>query len=696
MITYKINNCVISFDELLGSIISIKKNQKEYIFSSLPIFSIKLRKHNNSSYIISSFDLSFKKRNRNTFIYENSRLIVKLSIYKINSGLSFKISVKNLTSDVIEWVELPSFGLKPKLQDEENGEGSVLFPYNEGCLVTNLKRRNNSPFPFIEPDYPSLGRFSVFPNMICSQFITYQTDEIGFYIGLHDPLRGTKHIDFTVVDNSLNLKTRIYSNKNYKEDYESDFPIILKIFDGDIYNGLNIYRKWFYSHLPNNVKKTKENLNDLPKWYNGSPIVLVTPLRGHFDTDEMKPTKLFPYNNAIPLLNDFKEKIQAPIMYLLMHYESTAPWAPPYMFPPFGGMDLFKSFVHKMHENNHYLGLYCSGFGYTIQSNLIKTYNKEEEFIKNNYKDIMCSNSDGEISSTICEAQRKGYDLCPSLEKSKELFVNEMNKVINSGVDYVQALDQNHGGCSYFCYSDKHPHPPVPGKWQQIEVNKTLDKLMKPRDVLLGTESGASEPFIDKLKFSDNRFNLNYYIGMPFPLYSYIYHEFLHNFMGNQICNTLSKEEYNYTFRLAYSFICGDNLTAVITDEGEISNSWCERITTNKEVAITFLRNLSRWKLHLGKDFLNYGKMIKPIKFKTNYKTFKCEDNTIINVLGAQTGAFKLKNKKVQFIVNYQLNPINVCFDSKYKIFNDPLSKQYLISDNIKIEPLNAIMIEIR
>ena len=97
MINYYINSCAISFDECIGSIVSIKKKNKEYIHSSLPLFSVKLRKHDNASYIISSFDLTFKKRIKNSFVYENSDLLIKLFIYKINDGLSFKINVKNKT-----------------------------------------------------------------------------------------------------------------------------------------------------------------------------------------------------------------------------------------------------------------------------------------------------------------------------------------------------------------------------------------------------------------------------------------------------------------------------------------------------------------------------------------------------------------------------------------------------------------------
>ena len=467
MIKYKFkNDFEIFFNEKKCSITSIKKNGKELIFESLPFFSIKLRDKDNSSFIISSFDFSFVSRKEDLFNYKNKFIDVYLLFKKIKKGFRVRVKVKNKSKYVIEWIELNSFGLNPKLKDEENGNGEILYPYNEGCLVSNMARRNASPFPFIEPTYPSLGKYSIFPNMICSQFICYIGDGYGIYFGLHDKNRGTKHIDFKSCPNSIKIVNRIYSNCNYGQDYKMDFYAYLLFFDGDCYDGMDFYKKWFLRNKIDNLVKIEKN-KDLPSWYKNSPIVLTFPVRGHFDTDKMEPNKFFPYKNSLPYIDDFASSLDSQVMALLMHYEGSAPWAPPYIFPPYGGKEMLDEYVGLMHEHNHLVGLYCSGFGYTIQSNLIKSYNKEDEFKEKGYSRLMCSNSNGEIKSLICLDQRKGFDLCPCLDESKKLWANEISKLVKSNIDYIQALDQNHGGNSYFCYSSNHGHPPVPGKWQE-------------------------------------------------------------------------------------------------------------------------------------------------------------------------------------------------------------------------------------
>lgn len=695
MINYYLkNNFAVVFDEINCSINSIKKDGNELIYEHLPFFSIKLRNKDNSSFVISSFDFDFASASENVFIYHNLYVNVLLFFEPKDNGFSTKIKVKNHTSSVIEWVELNSFGLNPKLKDEDGGSGEILYPYNEGCIVSNMKRRNNSPFPYLEPEYPSLGKYSIFPNMVCSQFICYMEDGYGIYLGLHDKNRGTKHIDFKSCDNSLKIVNRIYSNSDYGKDYEMDFNAVLLFFDGDYYDGMEFYRQWFHQNLIHGLTEIEKN-KQLPSWYSLSPIVSIFPIRGHFDTDKMEPNKFYPYKNSIPCIDEFSSLTDSKIMALLMHYEGSAPWAPPYVCPPFGGEKLFSDYVLEMHSHNHLVGVYCSGFGWTEQSKLIETYNRHDDFVSNNYSKLMCSNSDGTIKSLICLQQRDGYDICPCQYESKKLWADEISNVAKLGVDYIQALDQNHGGNCYFCFSSNHAHPPVPGMWQQIESNKAIDMVSRPNHLLLGCESASSEPFISRLQFSDNRFNLNYYIGMPFPIYSYLYHPYVNNFMGNQICMTLSNEPYNYSYRVAYSFICGDMLSMVIDDDGEMHLSWCSGLKVNKAVGTTILKNLNGWRQYKGKDYLCCGVASRPIEVDTNFVSFKTEDGTNLLVKGIQTSAFKYKNKTMQFIANFQLAETKIKFKQPHKIYKDYLSDEYIITNEIKISPLSAVMVEI-
>ena len=693
------NQSLISVDFEQGEITKIVAFGSENILrGKTPVFSLKLRNERGESSVITAFDCTFVSFDGKHAKYRHEAADVSVFVKKKKDGLLWRISVRNKTPDLIEWTELAAFGVPEKLKDEEGGSGEIVYPYNEGVLVTDMQKRMTSPFPYIEPEYPSSGRYSVFPNMVSSQFLAYVTDGFGIYLGLHDRERTTKHIDFRYGEGCIKLQMRTYSNASYGQDYDMPFFLDMTLFCGSCFDACSLYRKWFEKNLPKGLKKITE-ADDLPDWYEESPIVVAYPVMGRFDTDKIIPNKLYPYANALPYLREISEKTDSKVMSLLMHWEGTAPWAPPYCWPPQGGEALFGEYLSEAHALGFLVGLYCSGMGWTQQSNLVREYNMEEIFEREGLKKAMCSDSDGSICSEICRDQRIGYDFCPASDEGAEILVSEFGKVVNSGVDYVQALDQNHGGCCYFCYSNKHNHPPAPGKWQAEATNSVLSRV-KNENVLLGCESAASEPFLANLKFSDNRFNLNYYIGLPVPLYSFIYHEYVNNFMGNQVCMMLSREEYNYSFRCAYSFIAGDMLTAVIDDCGEIAYCWGKdtfKEHTDRNVSLTILKNLNGWRRKGGKKFLHTGRMIKPVPVVCGKNSFVIENGSILQVDEVLTSAYAFGKERAQFIVNYNLHEVTVSWNKKADVYKDSgLENCVRKTDSVRIAPLSAVMIKLR
>ncbi len=686
-------NSKIVVNKSKATISSIKRDDAELIAKDAPLFSVKLRRKDATSFVITSKDFAFVKEEDGATTYSHELLDAEVILMPMDGEIHGRINVHNKSGLVIEWVEFLSFSVDENFVDD-GGSGEILFPYNEGCVVSSLTRRENAPFRYYEPDYPSQGRYCIFPNMICSQFISYLKGDFGVILYAQDESRGTKHIDFVRDNGGCRVFIRTYTGCRYGESYKMPFDMVIKTFEGNFYDACEIYRQWFEAHKVEGLTKIKDN-ESLPKWYHNSPIILAFPLRGHNDTGEMEPNGFFPYQNTIKICSKLSKKLESPVMELLMQWESGSPWAPPFYWPPLGGEAAFSKFLKESHELGMSVGLYCSGLGWTEYSKIVPEYNKQKIFQENHYRDIVCENSNGNAVSTIVAGIRFGYDLCPYNEEARKLFSDNINVLASSGVDYVQALDQNHGGNAYFCYSPNHGHPDVPGPWQVESTLKAILMLDESK-VLYGCESASAEPFLAKLLFSDNRFNLNYYIGKPFPVHSYIYHEYLNNFMGNQICMTLEKTDYNFSYRVAYSFTAGDMLTTVLSDKGNIPYSWCDDETTDKDNALMILSNLNKWRRGIGADYLHMGKMVKPIKVESEGKSFKCEDSTILHVDGVQTQAFEYRGKVMQFIVNYQNQPINVVFPKAYMVYESPDKDIAYLSKEMDIAPNSAIMVRLK
>ena len=251
----------INFNEC--SITSINFKGEELIHKPVPLFKIKLRDHDASHFYVDAFEFKFLGLENGFYRYSNDKLEASLSVKSLENGLEFGIDVKNKTSLLLEQVELMTIGLFPKLLDEEGGRGEFDIVYNEGERITSMTRRNGASFQFRDVDYPSLSSYHMFPNMISSQFMTYICDEKGIYFGMHDEIRTPKHIDFHVVDDSLQTVMSVFTNCNYGEDYHMDFPSVLLFFEGNYFDGCEIYRKWLYDHKPEGLKTIKEKMHEL-------------------------------------------------------------------------------------------------------------------------------------------------------------------------------------------------------------------------------------------------------------------------------------------------------------------------------------------------------------------------------------------------------------------------------------------------
>lgn len=626
---YRFGNTVCTVDYLGGSVANVTVRGKSLAILRTPLFRVGMRDEQGNQTVADAFSAGTVTETETGAVYTD---FAKMPALKVNitattedEQLCWHCACDNAIGNLIEWVDCPLVSLPaPK-----TGESAILTPYNEGAIVDDLARRQEFGFGHREIEYPSLGCYHVFPNMICSQFLCYLTTDgegqpCGLYFGAHDERRGLKGIDFFAAgEDSVTMQFRLFSGVNTGDSFAPEYAVVWQDFSGTWEAGAAIYREWFESHLPPRVTKLSEK-SEVPDWYEDATIVVTYPVRGIHDMDEMKPNALFPYSNALPLIDNIAERTGARILTLLMHWEGTAPWAPPYVWPPYGGEQPFFDFMDALHRRGHLLGVYCSGFGYTMQSNLIDECNNSAEFEREHLQDAVCAGPDGAVQiSKICTGQRAGYDLCPANRQAQEILNRAYLPLLRSGVDYIQILDQNHGGGQYLCYAKNHGHPHAPGAWMTENMQSLLSSWNAVASkTLLGCESAAAEPFIGNLKMSDNRFELNWLSGRPVPLYAFLYHEYVRNFMGNQVCCPFPAEEDTLCFRLAYSFVAGDCMTVVCTPDGKFLPNWGGRDFTHlpdMDRILTLMHNLTDFYRNEGKPYLSRGRMLpaRPVLCET-------------------------------------------------------------------------------
>jgi len=717
MIVFKRERYRIELDESKGEITSLTNGTKEFICEKMPLFLLQMREHNGDIIQINSYDakkISLVQKESELFVSFSGFRQVNLNLtisFQFDEMISVMIKAENHTPMIIEWIEVLPITVPNDLNDS-GGKSKILWGCNEGVVIDDLSLRE-AGFGYIEPKYPSEGLMGIFPAVVETQFMAYYDLENGLYIGTHDRNGSVKGIDFYRCGAGIKLQFRLFTGLFAGQDFVMNYPLVIQMFQGNWESAAEIYRNWFENTADTPLIDIKKN-KQLPNWYSESPIIVTYPVRGQTDTDLMNPNKLFPYLNAMKHIDRLAEETESKIMVLLMHWEGTAPWAPPYVWPPYGGQDVFQEFADALHQSGHLLGVYCSGLGFTMKSNLVPDYDKSATFAQENLSAVMCLSPEGDLPfSKICTAQRSGYDMCPSCEFTVDTVVEEIQKITSCGIDYIQVLDQNHGGTPYFCYSKDHSHPPVPGKWQveaMIGLLKKLIEAIGKKKVLLGCESAAAEPYIPYLQLNDNRYHLNYHIGKPVPLYAYLYHKYINNFMGNQVGMSSifdhKKCPNNLLMRMAYAFIAGDMLTFVINDEGVITWNWgcnpTEESPSQKD-SIGFAKQLNAWRRERGKKYLYNGKMIKPFEvngFGENYFYKKNQFHLTLPALFTSRWCAD-DGMTGQFIVNYNMHAIDCVVHLQknipFKVYQNNVlllqGEQERIE--LKIPALTSIMIEV-
>jgi len=724
----------ISLDETLTAVESIVYADHNLLssgYTNQPVFNLRFRHRDEGGRIV-EFDAtqaslihSRLKKDKLIVDYEGFdgaelkvRVVIRLS--KGERLSAWDITVDNGTPYLLDHIDFPNLTVKNDLI-ATGGSGHVFWPAQEGCLIEDMRIREEGGWLRYQPiEYPFIGWGGQYPNSVQMQFMAYYNDNGGLYLATHDDRCYPKAFEFhRVNDDAIKLDLRLFTGGAAKGGYTLPYHVIVGVFDGDWFDAADIYRCWVESSDMKLPPKIADN-ETLPDWFFSSPVVITYPVRGVRDLGDQTPNKLFPYTNAIQYIDRYAEAFGSPIMALLMHWEGSAPWAPPYVWPPYGGEKMYGDFVNALHEKGNLAGLYASGIGYTLHSNTDPSYDMTDEFEREGLSKVMKIAPDGTLATNgVCAgnyAQRTGYDMCPANDFVKQVAAGQIAEIVNSKTDYIQYFDQNLGGGAYHCYGTEHGHSYGPGLWLIEEMAALYDNCRSiihhaGKQCLIGCEAAAAEPFMPYLLFNDARATINLAAGRPVPAYAYVYHEYVNNFMGNQngVSHMINMEKSpaNFLQRLAYAFCAGDLLTVIIRDDGEMIWDWGGSWTVpgpDRQQTVQLINNLCGWRQGLGKDYLIYGRMVKPLPIEgaRHVPMITRAAGREIPFESVFTSSWLLPDgRKAQFVVNYlpEYQTVTVdasgCKDIRLHTATPSAGKDFNPGKiTVSIAPLSAVMLD--
>ncbi len=725
MTEFQTDKLHIEIDEQNGSIVSIRNASKSFLAEGEkePIFIVKLLDADGEAvrYSAKEAESVSARWEGNALILtfravggENFNAEVRYTLSDADGMLHLTMSFENNTDKIVEWVDFGSLLLPNDLKGN-GGEAEIFSSIVEGGIFEDLAIREEYTttryreigYGLVEND-SSMG---LYPRSEMTQFMAYLSPQGSLYYGAHDGEANIKQFEVYQEPKSalVRMEHRVFSGGNTGH-YTLPYDIVIGIFDGDWHDAAEIYRSWYKSSAlcPEKIEENKM----LPAWMDDSPVIIIYSVRGVKDTENMAPNCYYPFAEGVKYVNDMAERLGCRVMALMMHWEGTAPWSPPFVWPPFGGEEGFAEAVKALHDKGNLVGVYCSGIGWTTESYLIPDYKSENTAPKLDIEPHLCVSSKGELEDVQTLGRiRKAYEICPSQEIAAEIAVREIEKIAEADVDYCQFFDQDWGGNSKFCYSKEHGHPGAPGKWQNdamLSIQKRANAKIRSmgREMILGAEGAAAEPFIPQLPFNDLRFFKWFYYGRPVPALSYVTHEYTNNFAGNS-CGIgsaldLQKSPEGLAYTIGYAFAAGNMLSIILGPDGVIHWGWCVDWAfgspKNQEALWDYVAHLNAWRRGQGKPYLRYGKMEKPEEIQ-NAGTFTLwrKNGTPINVDGLLTTKWSHGGKSAQFIVNYNETEKSFTIEKDIMLYEKPDGEGKVLraGENIRILPMHAVMAEL-
>ncbi|MBE7062376.1 MAG: hypothetical protein E7390_01110 [Ruminococcaceae bacterium] len=711
----------INIDEKTGSILSVKNRIRDFLTAEqIPVLTVSLLNDDGEQKRIST-DLAKKVQ-----AIQNGDILsvlytgigncafdaeIKLWQDKKDGMLHRTMSFDNRTEKPVEWVEFGSVAIPLDLK-YNGGESVVYTSFTEGGLIEDITLREKyMGTKYCDISYMHRGMGGLYPGTGHMQFMAYYSEKGGIYFAAHDENYHLKKLEVRRLEKGLCLEHRVMPG-GVLGKWEMGYDIVIGGFYGDWYDAADLYRSWFENSALRPVP-LKEN-KALPAWMDDSPVIIIYPVRGRKDTEDMTPNCYYPFEEGVKYVNRISEKLGCCVMALMMHWEGTAPWAPPFVWPPYGGEEGFKKAVRMLHEKGNLAGVYCSGIGWTTESYLEPGYNAEKAYEAYEMENCVCrSPKEEKLETGSLEGIRRGYSVCPAHDTVSDIVAEEVGKIAESGCDYCQFFDQNWGGNTKFCYSGKHGHPRAPGKWMtegMLNIQKKANGRIREAgsEMLLGTESAAAEPFIGQLPFNDLRFIKWYYYGIPVPAYSYITHEYANNFAGN-FCGAahsldIRANPSNLAFTLGYAFAAGNMLSVVLASAGQMHWAWCvdekeDGVPENQEELWQFVAHLNAWRCGNGKPFLRFGRMEKPEKIGGigTYRLLR-KDGTYAEFTELLYTKWSFEDDSAQFVVNFHDTEKSFYIEKDVWILDAPDKSGYMVKakEKIYIKPFSAVMLKKR
>lgn len=541
----------------------------------------------------------------------------------------WSLSVANSDGLSITDVQFPFVVVRYDLDGTDCCETLVRPFFRSGELMED-------PEPWdLEPDDPTAWQFqpgeglsgaSHYPGLTFAQFLAYYNDRAGVYLSSRDASGAVKAIK--PVHHGDGIRLGISHIGDWPRDgrRELEYDVVLGSFVGDWYDAADLYREW--SLQQHWAETPLLERTDVPSWLLESPPHIIVRLQGLVDAGPTEPNGEFlPYRKLIPLLEDIADYVEAPLVPILMSWENHGPWVYPNSFPPVGGTESMEEFAALARDRGWHVGSFGNGTRWVTRHKW-SGYDGRELFESQGGPSTVCKDPEGDLWKNSW-SWRSDYLCCMGVEETRELAGEFADELIDTGLDWIQFLDQNVGCSTFPCFAEDHDHPPYPGRWMTEDMERLIEsfheraEIADNRNISFSVECPPNEYFLQHLQACDVRVIPPGHRGPGryrpdkatfIPLFQYLYHEFIviQGGFGS------APEPHHLPIRNAYNLVIGEIPGGVLKGDGKLLNKdtfnwapWEPQVGDNED-SLRMLRAATELRRNAAEDFLVYGRMIRP------------------------------------------------------------------------------------
>ena len=497
----------------------------------------------------------------------------------------------------------------------------LLLPQRTGSLI-------RTPGPGdVEPDVdaawefrPENGSYNHYPGRVFAQFMAFYNEAAGLYLACDDTAGHVKLIKALHRDPGMRLGVAHVGDWPRKGERRLEYDVLLGGFSGDWYAAAELYRSW---SLEQKWAIPLHRRDDLPEWLLGSPPHITIRLQGQLDDGPVFPVEEFlPYEKALPLLQQVADRVEAPLVAVIMSWERGAPWVYPDCFPPVGGEESVTHFAAQARARGWHVGSFCNGTRW-VMAHGEAGYDGRRFFADRGGAHSVCRTPDGAAWEEDWDADwRPSHPCCLGAELTRDTATDFVRRLLGWGLESVQFFDQNFSACTFPCFSAEHDHPPVPGRWMAARMEAivarfhALAREAGEAEAIQSVEGPINEYCLPLFQQCDVRVNPPTSEGDPHfvPVYHYLFHEctIMHGMMGN------GPEPHHLPIRNAMNGVLGEIPGAVLTGDGTLLNkdteNWApwEPAVGSDDDALEMIRTITAMRRGAGRPCLLFGRMLAP------------------------------------------------------------------------------------